>query len=314
MVYVAGGLAVLMVALDLGGGVGVVVDRAWQADKLRLFDFSGVAAPLTFVAAVIGGAMLSAASHGTDHLIVQRLLATRSLHDARLALVGSGLLVTLQFALFLAVGTAIWAAGQAPAGLAGDEVLTRFVITQLPAGVAGLVVAAILAAAMSTISSSISALASSLTNDLYASWTGRHDGAHLLRVGRWFSLLWGVLLTTAAWGFHAAAAGRDTPVVVLALAIASVTYGALLGAFVLSAPGTRVQGREVITAAAVAMVLMLVLVFASRLAVLPGLGGLAPLARIGWTWTVPLGTLATVLLAVTLAWLRALSGRRSPPA
>ncbi|MBL8306820.1 MAG: sodium/solute symporter [Rubrivivax sp.] len=293
-VYVAGGVAALYVALQLVGDPAVAWARAAEAGKLRLFDFS-LDARFGFFAGLLGGALLSAASHGTDHIVVQRLLATRSLRDARVALVGSGVLVIAQFALFLAVGTALWAAGHAPAGTPGDELFPRFVITQLPAGLAGLVIAGILAAAMSTISSSISAMASSFTYDLYASWRGRdRDAAHLLQMGRWFSLLWGLLLIGGALGFHAFASGRDTPVVVLALSIASVTYGALLGSYVLA--GTKVLGRDVITGATVSVVVML---------------GLVMGAKLSFLWTVPLGTALTVLVALARA---ALSGPQNPPA
>jgi SSS family solute:Na+ symporter len=296
-VYVAGGVAALVVAVQLAGDAGAVWARAQEAGKLQLFDFR-LDAPFGFFGGLIGGAMLSAASHGTDHIVVQRLLATRSLREARVALVGSGVLVIAQFALFLAVGTALWAAGQAPAELRGDELFPRFVIQHLPAGLAGLVIAGILAAAMSTISSSISALASSMTNDLYATWSGRNDGAHLLRVGQAFSLLWGVLLTAAALGFHALATGRDTPVVVLALSIASVTYGALLGSVLLAA--TRVAGRDLITGAALSVAVMLGVVMGTRLS---------------FVWTVPLGTALTVGVALASAALqRGFSGPRNPPA
>jgi Na+/proline symporter len=207
--------------------------------------------------------------------------------------------------LFLLLGTALWAAGQAPAGLAGDQIFPRFIVEHLPVGLSGLVMAGILAAAMSTISSSISALASSVTNDLYASFSGRGgpgDEAHLLQVGRWFSLLWGVLLTACALGFHLAASGKDTPVVVLALSIASVTYGALLGAYVLASMGPRVNGANVITGAVVTVVVMLVVVFAARLAAaVPLLEWLAPLGRLAFPWYVPLGTLITVVVALAAA-------------
>ncbi len=312
LVYVAGGLAALLIAVQMAGGWGETFSMAQAAGKLRVLDFSwSFSGPIVFMGGLLGGAMLSAASHGTDHIIVQRLLATRSLRDARIALVGSGLLVIVQFGLFLAVGTALWAAGQAPAERAGDELFPRFVIDHLPAGLAGLVVAGVLAAAMSTISSSISALASSTTNDLYAPLAGRvGDDRHLLRVGRWMSLLWGVGLTLGALGFHALASGRDAPVVVLALSVASVTYGALLGAYLLAGV-RRVAGRHVITAAAITVLLMLGVVFAAPLAALPGLGWLSPLAGLSFVWYVPLGTAITV----AVGWAGStLSGRRSPPA
>lgn len=308
-VYVAGGVAALVIAtrmaLQGGGDLGSLLAQAADAGKLQLLDWSlSFSVPFTVLGGLVGGAMLSAASHGTDQIIVQRLLATRSLRDAQWALVGSGVLVIAQFALFLLLGTALWAAGQAGSGLSGDEIFPRFIVQHLPVGLAGLVMAGILAAAMSTISSSISALASSVTSDLYASWTGHRDGPHLLRVGRWFSLLWGVLLTAAALGFHVAASGRDTPVVVLALSIASVTYGALLGAYVLAGWRGRVAGVDVIRGAAVAVAVMLVVVFAARLSTWPALALLAPVGRLAFPWYVPMGTALTVAVALFSAALR----------
>jgi len=298
-VYVGGGVAALFVAWKLAGGAGPALTMASEAGKLKLFewDFS-FSVPYTFLGGLIGGAMLSAASHGTDHLIVQRLLATRSLKDAQRALVGSGVLVILQFLLFLMVGSAIWAAGLAPDEMASDQIFPRFIIDQLPAGVSGLVIAGILAAAMSTISSSINALASSMTNDLYAGWTGKRDPVHLFRVGRVFSLVWGLLLIGAALGFHYSASRNDTPVVVLALSIASITYGALLGTYILAGRWARARGPDVILAAVATIVLMGGVVFAARLAALPGLAWLAPIGTISFPWYVPIGTLLTIGIGV----------------
>lgn len=298
-VFVAGGVAVLWVALPMAGGAAEAFARAAEAGKLQLIHLE-LGAAYSLLAGLAGGALLSAASHGTDHIIVQRLLATRSLSQARWALVGSGVFVIAQFALFLAVGTALWAAGHAPAGLRGDELLPRFVLEHLPAGLAGLVIAGVLAAAMSTVSSSISALASSMTHDLYATWRPQADGAQLLRAGRVFAWLWGVLLTVTALGFLVLAGGRDTPVVVLALSVASATYGALLGAVLLSGPAGRmteriagrpVAGRDVIAGAAVSVLAMLALVAGKWLSFL---------------WAVPAGT----LLCVGVAWAAALLQRR----
>jgi SSS family solute:Na+ symporter len=293
-VYVTGGIVALFLALDLAGGAGAAFGMAGDAGKLRIFDFTpSLTIPYTFLGGLIGGALLSAASHGTDHLIVQRLLSTRSIRDARVALVGSGVVVIAQFALFLLVGTAIWAAGRAPAELPGDQIFSRFVIDTFPAGLSGLVIAGILAAAMSTLSSSINALASSLTHDLYGSWTGEKDPVKLLRVGKLVSIGWGVALMAGALGFHTMASGNDTPVVVLALSIASVTYGALLGTYILSGASTRVGGKDVITGAVVTLCVMLVTIFARRLAA-GGLSFLEPLGTLAWPWYVPMGTAITI--------------------
>ena len=133
VVYIAGGIAALLIAAELAGGFGAMFERAGQAGKLKVIDpVISLTTTYTFLGGLIGGAMLSAASHGTDHLIVQRLLATRSLKDAQWALVGSGAVVILQFVLFLLVGTAIWAAGLAPDSLAGDQIFPRFIVEHLP--------------------------------------------------------------------------------------------------------------------------------------------------------------------------------------
>lgn len=290
VVYLAGGVAALVIATGLAGGLDGVLAQASAAGKLRFLnpvvDFT---ATYTLLGGLVGGAMLSAASHGTDQLIVQRLLASRGLRDARVALVGSGVVVLAQFALFLLIGTTLWAAGLAPESVPADQIFSRFVVEHLPAGLAGLVIAAILAAAMSTQSSAINALASSVTHDLYAGWTGRRDPVHLLRIGRLWTLVWGVLITAAALLFQAVAGGGQTPVVVFALSIASITYGGLLGAYLLAAGPARTQGRDVILAVGLTVAVMLTLFLAK-----------APLA---WPWYVPLGTsitVATGLLSSTL--------------
>ncbi len=303
IVYVTGGLAALLIAWNLAGGAGAALEAAAAAGKLRLVDSTlDLTSTYTLLGGLIGGGMLSAASHGTDHLIVQRLLATRSLPDARRALVGSGVAVILQFLLFLLVGSAIWAAGFAPEGVPADELFPRFIVEHLPVGLAGLLVAGILAAAMSTISSSINALASSMTHDLYAGWTGRRDPAHLFRVGRVFSAVWGLGLIGGALFFQLYARGSDTPVVVLALSIASITYGALLGTYLLAARWPRSGGRDVVGGVVVAVGLMLVVVFARRLASEAGFGLLAPIGRLAWPWYVPLGTLLTFGTGVALSY------------
>ncbi|HEX7336974.1 MAG TPA: hypothetical protein VF252_07175, partial [Gemmatimonadales bacterium] len=235
--------------------------------------------------------------------IVQRLLATRSLKDARVALVGSGIMVIFQFTLFLLVGIAIWAAGQAPQGVAGDQLFPAFVVNHLPTGLAGLVVAGILAAAMGTHSSAINSLASSATHDLYASYTGRQDPIHLLRVGRLLSAVWATGLIGGALFFHYVAGGNDTPVVVLALSIASVTYGPLLGTYFLAGRWPRARGRDVVGAVAITVAVMLLVIFAKRLSGYSGLAWLTPVGRLAWPWYVPLGTFLTVLTGIALSYL-----------
>ncbi len=279
IIYTIGGIAAIVVAASLAGGFNNAINAAAAADKLRVFDLSlSFTTPYTLLAGVIGGALLSSASHGTDHLIVQRMLATANLTQARKALVGSGILVIGQFALFLLVGTMLWAAGVDNGG-ASDRLFPLFVVEHLPAGLAGLVVAGILAAAMSTISSSLNSLASATTHDFYAPLRNEHDPARLLSVGRWATIAWAGVLTLGALAFRS-----DQPVVELALSIASITYGSLLGTFILAGASKRVNQRDAILAIAVSTISMLIIVFAK-----PG-----PFQGLAWPWYVPIGTLITL--------------------
>src|SRR5881409_4229050 len=157
-VYLLGGIATLVVATHLAGGVGAFA-RAWEQGKLVVLDFRPSFTVLyTFWGGLVGGALIAGASHGTDHLIVQRLLAARGLRDAQRALIGSGVLIIGQFALFLLVGTSLWLAGADIAQQRSDAIYPTFVKTQLPEGLAGLVLAGILAAAMSSHASAVNSL------------------------------------------------------------------------------------------------------------------------------------------------------------
>jgi SSS family transporter len=253
-VYLIGGLAALWVLARLvPGGWGGIVAAA--PGKMRVVHLDGGLASGSWLATgLVGGAFLSMASHGVDHIIVQRLLASRSLGDARKALVASGAVVLAQFALFLCVGLGLYVFYAGRKFGAPDEIFPTFIVNELPPGVTGLVIAAILAAAMSTIASSLNSLASAATHDLYAPLTGRTDEAHLMRVGKLMTLGWAVVLIGAAMLFQLAQQG--TPVVVVALQIASFTYGGLLGGFLLGRLSKRATAPDAVAGMAVAIALM----------------------------------------------------------
>jgi solute:Na+ symporter, SSS family len=297
LVYTAGALGALAVlAAATPGGMGGIFSAAAEAGKLETFRLGwDIAQPYTLWAGIFGGAFLSMASHGTDQLIVQRLLTCRNLRQSQWALIGSGVVVIAQFALFLVIGLGLWQFYGAREFGRTDEIFATFIIEQLPAGLTGLVIAAIFAAAMSSLSSSLNSLASATTYDFYAPLRGGGEAA-LFRMGRVFTLLWGVILIGGALLFRA----RDTPVVELGLAIASFTYGGLLGGFFLGVLNRRANQRDAIAAIATGIVVMSAIVFArwySTLFAWIGLGGVADaLYRIGaiaWPWHVVLGTLIT---------------------
>ncbi|UCH11774.1 MAG: sodium:solute symporter [Fidelibacterota bacterium] len=275
ILYLGCGIIALVFAHGIiDGGIGAGLRELSSAGKLEIMNFSlqglfSAKTPYTFLAAVLGGAFLSFASHGTDYMMVQRILSTRSLRSARLALVGSGVFVLFQFGLFLLVGGLIWIVyGGQP--LTMDRELPTFIADQLPTGLRGILFAGVLAAAMSTLSSSINSLASSTVND----WLKRTDD---VRLSRLVSLGWGLVLMSVAMMFRS----QDNPVVVLGLQIASFTYGGLLGLFLMGRAGVRFHPAALITG----------LVGAAAAVVGLKIQGVA------WTWFILVATAVNIGLA-----------------
>ena len=229
-IYIGGTIVGFVTILHLvPGGWGAIHASAAAAGKFRVFDFSfDFWKTYTFWSGVIGGAFLTTASHGTDQLIVQRLLAAKNLRESRWALLASGVAVLLQFALFLCVGAMLWVFYRSAQFAKTDRIFPTFIVTEMPHLVSGLLIAAILAAAMSNLSAALNSLTSTSIIDfwlrLYPSSTEK-SRMLLSRVG---TLAWGLVLFCLAL-----LSRRGGKVVELGLAIASVAYGALLGTFLL---------------------------------------------------------------------------------
>ena len=292
--YIVGGIAALVIVSGLlPGGFGEVVAAGAAEGKFRVFEWTGgFAEPRWIVTGLVGGAFLSMASHGVDHLMVQRLLAAPSLSDARKALVGSGVLVLVQFALFLLVGVALYAFNQGQSFATPDEVFPRFVVEHFPPGLSGLIVAGILAAAMSTVSSSLNSLASATTHDIYAPLAGRaNEPEHLMKVGRRFTLLWAVILVGGAVLFQFVSQG--TPIVVVALQIASFTYGGLLGGFLLGILSRRARQRDAIIGMSTAIAIMTALWAAQQFGLMQKRVDTLWFSLIGSTLTVAVGAVSS---------------------
>ena len=290
LVYLTG--AVLTGAILLGeipGGWSEVVATAGPAGKFTVFDFTwGLTTSYTFWSGLIGGIFLTAATHGTDQLFVKRYLCSRSVSKARRALIMSGVVIFVQFGLFLTIGIILWVyyTGYAPEVLAtltvGDNIQTdrlfpTFMMSHLPTGLRGLVVASIVAAAMSTLSSSLNSSAASTLGDFYMPWTGGTSSArHYLSVARWTTIGWGAVQIAVAL----LAIQLSSRVVDEVLGIQSFSGGLVLGVFLLAFPATR-SARAAGTGVVVGALILLMV----RL-----------LTDVSWQWYALIGAVVTFVV------------------
>lgn len=308
-VYIGGALLAMFILIHkIPDGWNGVAAFAESDNKFQIFN-SGfdlpfkefIAQPYTFITALIGGAVFSLASHGTDQLLVQRLLATGNLKSGQKALVWSGIVVALQFTLFLLVGLMLFAfyKGVNPEGLGlstTDEIFAKFIVEQLPAGLSGLIVASLFAAAMSSLSSSLNSLASATTFDLYKPYFSKNDSeSDDLRISKIITLIWGVILTGSAFlfAFLQLQDGERPTVVELGLGIASYTYGGLLGAFLLGIFFKKIQKKDALVGFFSGLLALLFLVDGPIQNILPGEG-----LVIAWPLYTLVGSSIVILVGV----------------
>ena len=283
--YVAGALVSFFVILhEIPGG--------WQhvatvgSGKFQIFDFGlSWTRPYTFLAGLIGGCFLTTASHGTEQLLVQRLLAAPTERQGRAALLASWVVIFVQFTLFLVIGVCLYtyyADHNLRAPAVADRIYPLFIWEHLPVGISGLVIAAILAAAMSNLSAALNSLASTTVMDFWKPLARRAagDSRWLLRARLatvfWAAVLYGVGLIARQWG----------GVLQAGLSIASIIYGSLLGVFLLGLLTRRVGEVAAMIAMVVGLAVMLYVRFATPIA---------------FTWYVLIGTSATFLTGLIVS-------------
>lgn len=287
VLYVSGALLSFWMVLEhIPGGWDAAAVVASAADKFQILHFeTAVTAPgffsetYTFWAGVLGGCFLSTATHGTDQLVVQRLLAARTEAESKLALLSSWVVIFLQFSLFLLIGVLLFVFYQEsgldpPSQL--DRLYPHFVWNYLPPVASGIVVAAILAAAMSNISAALNSLASTTVMDFYIPLRGQGDAdqSKLLRISRYATLFWGFVLL----GIGIAAGHLSKSVLEDGLAIASVPMGAMLGVFSLGVLTKSTSQRAAIIGMAAGFTAIAYVTFATSIA---------------WTWYVVIGAIVT---------------------
>lgn len=243
--------------------------------------FSSLFGSYSIFSGLIGGAFLSVASHGTDHLIVQRVLSCRDKRSAQKAMVFSGIIIIFQFFLFLLFGLFI---KQLLSGMTfdrSDEIIPYFIMNHLPKGLRGLMLAGIFAAAMSTLSSSINSLSSSTTVDLLEIDKKNYSDAKKVGISRLISFLWALMIV----GISVLLKNTKNPLVEVGLSIASVTYGGMLGIFLMGRFFKTFQDKAAIVGVFVSIVANIFI---------------AAFTPVFWLWYVVVGCAISFCVAVVL--------------
>jgi len=289
-IYIAGAIAAAVILVNsIDGGLGTALQNATQHQKFSLFDFSfDFTKTFTFWAGVLGGCFLTMSTHGTDQYLVQRYLCTDRPKKAAAALLVSGVIVLAQFVGFLFIGVLLfsfyhpytdpgYAAATATAFpfSGGDRVFPDFITKHMPSGLSGLVVAAIFAAAMS---SSLNAIAATAVNDLYKPFRANRDDRHYLRASHVLTLVWGVVQIAVALLMR----HRNRSALDLALSIASLINGPVLGVFLVGTFLRRVSEPPALIGMGASISAMLYVFFATKIA---------------WTWYVLIGSAITLVVA-----------------
>lgn len=289
-IYLGGAvIAAIFLINIIPGGIGEIVSVAGETNKFNIFNIgfeNGISGffqqPYTLIGGIIGGAFLSMASHGTDQLIVQRLLTTKELKASQKAIIGSGIIVIIQFFIFMAVGVMLYVY-YGPTGMKTDEIFPLFIIQVMPPGITGIIIAGLFAAAMSTLAGSMSSLASSSMLDLFLPLTNKQrDEKSKLKISRYVTVFWASMLVVAAIFFM----NSSQAVVELALSISSFTYGGLLGTFLLGIMIKKASQEDAL-AGFIAGIFIMITIISLKIA--------------AWTWYTIIGVAATLLIGGLLS-------------
>lgn len=278
VVYMVGALIAFWLLVDgVPGGWEQVSAVASDAGKWRVFDFGfDLTNPYVFWAGLVGGAFLTLGTHGTDQMMVQRYLCARDQRSAGWALGLSGVVVLLQFALFLVIGVVLWVFYEGAAAFdRNDEIFAAFIVNETPPVLRGLLLGAVFSAAMSTLSSSLNSSATTAVLDLYVPLAEpAADPARRLRMVRTMTIVFGVIQI----GIGIAGQWTVDAVVNNVLAIAGFTTGIILGVFFLGVFTRHIGQRAALVALVAGLVGMTTIKFATDLA---------------WPWFAFVGSLGT---------------------
>ncbi len=314
--FLLGGLFALCYIPSLvEGGAPAVLAKASEAGKLHWLNATPppgthllkflLASPFNIWMGVIGGTVMVLSSHGAEQLIVQRVLACKSIADGRKALVLSAVVIFPLFLIFLFVGAMLWVFYQGhpfqiplpeprPGMKATDFIFPIFMMTEVPHLLKGFLIVAILSAAMSSVSSALTSLASVSTMDFIKPLLSQRSETFFLRFSKGSTLVWAAVLVLIAY------LSRQVEFVLnAAFSLRGLTSGALVGGLSLAVFWRKGSALPVVAGMMVSLATM------AALQVLPKL----PWTKTFWTRHIgvevywPWYTLLGATLTITVAWL-----------
>jgi solute:Na+ symporter, SSS family len=231
----------VLVSRSVPDGFAGVLQIANEHGRLDYFNFSwSLTEPYTFLGGLLGGAVFTLSQFGVDQAEVQRYLTTANIRQSNIAMISSMLAATaVGFALFM-IGAALFAFYQVhPGKLASDigpnDIFPKFIVEELPSGVKGLLIAAILAAAMSTISAVLNSMATVALSDIWPRLLKRPPG---VRAGRLCTVAFGAVATLLA-----CMGDRFGNILEASILVGNLFGGSLVGTFLLGMLVRRATAR-----------------------------------------------------------------------
>ena len=301
-VYTFGAVASMVIIYNLlPNGWDDVTAFANPGDKFQIFNLKMSDSFSSFftggyglIGGLVGGAFLAMASHGTDQMIVQRLLTCKDKRSSQKAVIVSGIIVTVQFTIFLVVGLMLYALYEGVDFKSlvingqnltkSDEIFPMFIVQSLPAGLAGIVVAGLLSASMSTLSSTFNSLASTTILDLFKGKKFIKDEKDELKYSKLATIFWAIVIMGTGLLFQS----ETNPAVDFALKIQSLIYGGLLGVFLLGIMSVKAQLKDAVISYTFAIVILSLLFILPKFGVMPA---------INLTWFTLFGVVITFIIA-----------------
>ncbi|MBR0237986.1 MAG: sodium/solute symporter [Thermoguttaceae bacterium] len=272
VVLVGGALiAVALLIMGTDGGFSGVIQLACDNGKFQPFDFSWSLVEPVFWVTFIGGIAINLSSYTSDQTIVQKYMTTKDEKAAAHSIWFNGILSVLSCTLFYFIGTTLYAYYKSNAAqfdwslYQNDAIFPTYIVSSLPTGVSGLLIAAIFAAAMSTLSANFNSASTAFVSDFYCRFI-RNDQAAAFKVAKWASFISG----TAAIAFALLIATIDIKSLFMEFQkVIGILTSGLAGLFVMGLFIPRINGAGAVAGLAASYVVNIVLIYTNIVPVKP---------------------------------------------